>query len=66
MLTVFAIILSVVGGYLFARGPQRVFDPFTTTQNIGGFILVIACVLWVVVFISLLFRLLVWLWVYAP
>lgn len=66
MVTVFAIILTIVGCVLFAMGPRATFAPFTFPQNIGGFTLVLAFVLWAVVFISLFWQMMAWLWVHAP
>lgn len=67
MFTVLAIIFTIIGVFFFTRGGiERPFEDFRWTNNLGGYCCVIAVVLWAVVFIALIYRLLAWLWVYAP
>lgn len=67
MFTVLAIIFTIVGALLFTRGGiDRTISDFKWTNNAGGYCLVIAAILWTVVFISLMARFIAWLWVHAP
>ncbi len=67
MFTVLAIFFTIIGSILFTRGGiERKFEDFRWYNNVGGYFLVIAVVLWCVVFIALLWHLIAWLWVHAP
>lgn len=67
MFTIFAIILTIIGLFLFSRGGiERKFEDFRWYNQLGGYVLVAALVLWAVVFIALVYRLIGWLWMYAP
>ncbi len=65
MFTVFAILASVVGAFLMSVKNREVKD-FTWINKTGGYILVCAWALWMVVFISLIFYVMRWLWWNAP
>ncbi len=65
MFTVFAILFTIVGGILFAAGNRDIHE-FKLSNNIGGVMLIIACVLWIVVFVALAVQGMFWLWVHAP
>jgi hypothetical protein len=65
MFTVLAIILTIIGIFLFTLGNRDV-DDFKWYNNLGAYMLIIACVLWAVVFIALVWWGIAWLWQYAP
>lgn len=65
MFTVFAILFTIVGGVLFGAGNRPIHE-FRLGNNIGGVMLIIACILWIVVFVALAVKVMFWLWVHAP
>lgn len=67
MFTVLAIIFSIVGFFLFSIGGiERKFEDFRWYNTAGGYCLMVAVVLWCVVFLALIWWTIAWLWVHAP
>jgi len=68
--TILAITFTILGLFFFSRGGLKrgmsKDDPYTWVNNFGGYLLLIALFCWFFVFMSLLVKVIVWLWENAP
>lgn len=65
MFTILAIAFTILGGLFFSR-KDRPLEQFKWENHFGGYLLVIAAILWVIVFLHILVRIVEWVWEHAP
>ena len=65
MFTIFALVFTLLGGLFFCR-KDRHLEEFKWENHLGGYMLVIAAILWVVVILSILAHVVEWIWENAP